>query len=146
MCSIQSILLGTRDMTLPSPQEVHHLATKTRETQNYHKSALFIVNLHTSGTNGECIAMLLPPALVTFFSSGLRGLPICNKTMAFECFPFPRSLNFPPPQIFQLPDSPSDYTHPHPFQTRGFPTTPLRVLLSVLRHKEVGLGDCIFCL
>lgn len=65
MCSIQSILLGTRDMTLPSPQEVHHLATKTRETQNYHKSALFIVNLHTSGTNGECIAMLLPPALVT---------------------------------------------------------------------------------
>lgn len=95
MCSIQSILLGTRDMTLPSPQEVHHLATKTRETQNYHKSALFIVNLHTSGTNGECTAMLLPPALVTFFSPGLRGLPICNKTMAFESvLPFPDHLIF----------------------------------------------------
>ena len=110
-------------------------------------SALFIVNLHTSGTNGERTAMLLPPALAKFFSSGLRGLPICNKTMAFESvFPFPRSLNFPPPQIFQLPNGPSDYPRPHPFKTRGFPATPLRVLLSVLRHKEVGLGDCIFCL
>lgn len=137
-----STLLGTIVICdIIQPPRNWQSSHEDQTDRKYHKAALYIPTLHTSGINGEMTAPLLPPSSITFLARAPSQLEIRFYGVWIH-FPFPNHfiflyLKFSNYEIVPVWLSMSSSVWLYDL---SFPTLPIGLLLSSPKAHGSGSG------